>query len=331
MKRLLPLLLLGLLGCGLLPTPQPTPMPTVVAMLTPTVPAPDAALGSANNPLILALAPSARPTTNVISAGNLLKSQLEKSTGYKIIVAAPPSETELVKAFANGNIHIGILSPFGYLMANNAGDADAAFARQREEAIFYGAQFIVQSEAGFTSYFDSVKHENSADASVALAQFNDKKPCWTDPLSPSGYVVPLGFLSQAGVETREPAFVSGHPTVVRAVYAQGICDFGATYIDARTYPALEDEFPDVMKKVVVVWRIPDIIPYETLVFVHGMTIDMRRSLERAFVDTISTPSGKSAMQVLYGFDAMQIVQDGQYNEFRKAVKASGMILNNLVK
>ena len=331
MKRLLPLLLLGLLGCGLLPAPQPTPMPTVVATLTPTAPAPDAALGSAKNPLIMALAPSARPTTNVISAGNVLKSQLEKSTGYKIIVAAPPSETELVKAFANGNTHIGVLSPFGYLMANNAGDADAAFARQREEAIFYGAQFIVQSEAGFTSYFDSVKHENSADASVALAQFNDKKPCWTDPLSPSGYVVPLGFLSQAGVKTREPAFVSGHPTVVRAVYAQGICDFGATYIDARTYPGLEDEFPDVMKKVVVVWRIPDIIPYETLVFAHGMTIDMRRSLERAFVDAISTPSGKSAMQVLYGFDAMQIVQDGQYNEFRKAVKASGMILNNLVK
>ena len=331
MKRLLPLLLLGLLGCGLLPTPQPTPMPTVVAMLTPTVPAPDAALGSANNPLILALAPSARPTTNVISAGNLLKSQLEKSTGYKIIVAAPPSETELVKAFADGNAHIGVLSPFGYLMANNAGKADAAFGRQRNGGIFYGAQFIVQSEAGFTSYFDSVKHENSADASVVLAQFNDKKPCWTDPLSPSGYVVPLGFLSQAGVKTREPAFVSGHPTVVRAVYAQGICDFGATYIDARTYPGLEDEFPDVMKKVVVVWRIPDIIPYETLVFAHGMTIDMRRSLERAFVDAISTPSGKSAMQVLYGFDAMQIVQDGQYNEFRKAVKASGMILNNLVK
>ncbi len=331
MKRLLPLLLLGLLGCGLLPTPQPTPMPTVVATLTPTAPAPDAALGSAKNPLILALAPSARPTTNVISAGNVLKSQLEKSTGYKIIVAAPSSETELVKAFANGNTHIGVLSPFGYLMANNAGDADAAFARQREEAIFYGAQFIVQSEAGFTSYFDSVKHENSADASVALAQFNDKKPCWTDPLSPSGYVVPFGFLSQAGVETRKPAFVSGHPTVVRAVYAQGICDFGATYIDARTYPGLEDEFPDVLKKVVVVWRIPDIIPYETLVFVHGMTVDMRRSLERAFVDAVSTPSGKSAMQVLYGFDAMQIVQDGQYNEFRKAVKASGMTLNNLVK
>lgn len=164
-----------------------------------------------------------------------------------------------------------------------------------------------------------------------MAQFNDKKPCWTDEFSPSGYVVPLGLLREANVKPPEPAFVSGHPTVVRAVYAQGICDFGATYVDARIYPGLEDEFPDVLKKVIVVWRIPPIIPYETLVFAHGMTIDMRRALERAFMDAISTPDGKSAMQVLYGFDAMQIVQDGQYDEFRKAVKASELNLGNLVK
>lgn len=331
MKKFLPLLLLGLLACGLLPTPQPAPAPTATATFTPTAPAPDAVLGSAKNPLILALAPSARPATDVISAGNALKSQLEKSTGFKIIVAAPPSESELVKAFANGNAHIGVLSPFGYLMANNAGKADAAFARQRETGIFYGAQFIVQGEAGFTSYFDSIKNENTADASIALAQFADKKPCWTDNLSPSGYVVPLGILGEANVKPLNPAFVSGHPTVVRAVYAQGICDFGATYIDARAYPGLENEFPDVMKKVIVVWRTPPIIPYETLVFAHGMNIDTRRALERAFVDAMSAPEGKSAMQKLYGFDAMQIAQDGQYDEFRKAVKASGLDLKNLLK
>jgi len=48
---------------------------------------------------------------------------------------------------------------------------------------------------------------------------------------------------------------------VHAFYAQGACDFGATYIDARTYPGLEDSFPDVLTKVIVVWRTPNIIPY----------------------------------------------------------------------
>ena len=46
---------------------------------------------------------------------------------------------------------------------------------------------------------------------------------------------------------------------------------------------------------------------------------------------MDTPAGSSAMQTLYGIDAMQVVQDGQYQDFRKAVKASGLDLSSLVK
>jgi ABC-type phosphate/phosphonate transport system substrate-binding protein len=208
---------------------------------------------------------------------------------------------------------------------------DAAFARQQGGSAFYGAQFIVRSEAGFLPYFDSVKNENTADVSTALAQFQNKKPCWADPLSPSGYVVPLGFLNEAGVQTEDPAFVAGQPTVVRAVYAQGVCGFGATYIDARTYPGLQDAFPDVLTKVTVVWRTPNVIPYDTLVFASNMDNNMRRILLRAFVDAMDTSDGSSAMQTLYGIAAMQVAQDGQYQDFRKVVKASGLDLKNLVK
>ena len=176
-----------------------------------------------------------------------------------------------------------------------------------------------------------VKAQNTADVTAALAQFDGKKPCWADEFSPSGYVVPLGFLGEAGVKTLEPAFVAGQPTVVRAVYAGGICDFGATYIDARAYPGLEDSFPDVNQKVMIVWQTPSIIPYEVLVYAHGMTVDMSRVLTRAFVDLMSTPDGSSAMQTLYGFNAMDVIRDGQYDEFRKAVKASGLDLNMLVR
>jgi phosphonate transport system substrate-binding protein len=217
------------------------------------------------------------------------------------------------------------------LLASENGSVGAAFARQQDGSAFYGAQFIVRSDAGYLPYFDSVKNENTADVSTALAQFQNKKPCWADPLSPSAYVVPLGFLAEAGVQADDPAFVAGQPTVVRAVYAQGVCDFGATYIDARAYPGLADAFPDVMKKIVVAWRTPNIIPYETLVFASNMDSGMHRVLTRAFVDAMDTPDGSSAMQTLYGMDAMQVAQDGQYQDFRKVVKASGLDLKNLVK
>ncbi|MGA7194517.1 MAG: PhnD/SsuA/transferrin family substrate-binding protein [Anaerolineales bacterium] len=335
MKRLLLLLLLGISGCGLMPHPHQTASPTPpVATVTPTVtlaPIPTAALGDVKNPLILSLAPAPRLDPNAFNASQVLIAHLEKSTGYQFITIAPTSETELIQRFQNGDAHIGMLSPFGYLLASQNGSVDAIFARQQDGSAFYGAQFIVRSDAGFLPYFDTVKNENTADVSTALVQFQNKKPCWADLLSPSGYVVPLGFLAEAGIQTDDPAFVAGQPTVVRAVYAQGVCDFGATYIDARTYPGLEDAFPDVLTKVIVVWRIPNIIPYETLVFSSNMDNDMSRVLTRAFVDAMDTPDGSSAMQTLYGIDAMQVAQDGQYQDFRKAVKSSGLDLSSLVK
>ncbi|HEY9153231.1 MAG TPA: PhnD/SsuA/transferrin family substrate-binding protein [Anaerolineales bacterium] len=336
MKRLFLLLLVGIYGCGLRNNPylaaSPTPpSATVTPTIQPTATIPAAALGNVQNPLILALAPAPRLDPNALNASKILIAHLEKSTGYQFITVSPTSESDLIQRFQNGNAHIGVLSPFGYLLASKDGSVDAAFARQQNGSAFYGAQFIVRSDAGFLPYFDPLKNQNTADASTALAQFQNKKPCWADPLSPSGFVVPLGFLAAAGVQTADPAFVAGQPTVVRAVYAQGICDFGATYVDARTYPGLADAFPDVMKQVIVVWRTPDIIPYETLAFTSAMDNDMRRILLRAFADAMNTPDGSSAMQTLYGMDAMQVSQDGQYQDFRKAVNASGLDLNILVK
>lgn len=333
MKKFLSFILFGLLACGLIPTPQAVPTPTATAVPTATLAAspPDNPLGSDKNPLVLALAPSTNPSADVINAGKVLASTLENTTGYKFVSVLPPNESELVKAFGNGNAHIGVLTPFGYLLGSNQDYVTAAFARQQNGKTFYGAQFIVRNDAGFTSHYDSVKAQNTDEVTVALAQFDGKKPCWADEFSPSGYVVPLGFLGEAGVKTLEPAFMAGQATVVRAVYAGGICDFGATYIDARTYPGLEDSFPDVKQKVLIVWQIPPIIPYETLVYARGMTVDMRRVLTRAFVDLMSTPEGSSAMQTLYGFNAMGVVQDGQYDEFRKTVRASGLDLNTLIR
>ncbi len=335
MRRLFPILLLSLLGCsggikiGVQATAEPTATATAVSTATPNVPT--GPLGSKDNPLVLALPPTTRPQADVLNAGKTLTSLLEKTTGYKFVSVIPPNEKGLIDAFGAGNANIAALSPFGYLLATKQGWVEAAFAREQDGSTFYGAEFIARADASYQTYFDAVQSQNIREASVALAQFRDKKPCWTDAHSASGYVVPLGILAGAGIETREPAFLVSHAAVVRAVYAGGICDFGATYVDARAYPGLQDELPDVMHKVEVIWQIPPIIPYETLVFSQGMPADMRRVLIRAFVDLTSDPDGSSAMQALYGFSTMQVAQDSLYADFRQAVQDSGLDLASLVE
>jgi phosphonate transport system substrate-binding protein len=335
MKRLLLLISLSILGCSFpvqlisgtpaaIPTLTQTPSFTATPLATPEP-------GTEKNPLILALAPSPRPTSEVIAAGEVIAAFIESRSGYRLVTVAPPSETALVEAFGNNNAHIASLSPFAYLLAHRNDSVTAVLAGLRDGGMFYGAQFIANRENGLVSYYDPARNENTAEAIKALKQLEGKKPCWSDAASPSGYVVPLGLLNQAQVQTRSGAFLEGQPSVVRAVYARDICDFGATFIDARLSPALESDYPDVLEKVIVIWRIPEIIPYENISISTSLPLEMRRVLQRAFLDLMLTPEGKAAIQTVYGIDNLQIVEDEMYNEFGRYVAASGLDLPQLLK
>ncbi len=297
---------------------------------TPIPPLPKAQLGLAENPLILALPPSAK-SQEQIDAAKAIAAQFTERTGYTVVTVIPDSYSALVDALEKGNAHIVLLDPFAYALAYQKGLVKAAYATLKDKEGTYGAQFLATRKGGFQSYFDSVSEENTADAKTALAQFADKKPCWSDETSPSGYIIPLGFLNKNQIVTRPPAFVEGHPTVVRSLYASGICDFGATYIDARKFPSLEDEFPDLMEQVIVVWRIPPIIPYEVLAFSTSMPQEMRDLFTSLIPPIMQTDAGKAAFKTAFNTDALQAVNDGYYEEFRVYVDASGVDLSTLVK
>lgn len=335
MKKFLLIFSIIIFGCSFpigltfgTPTPIPTSTETPSPTQTPLIP-PE--YGSEQNPLILALAPSPRPSEETIKIGETIAAFIQAQTGYHIVTVIPTSEQMLVESFKKGNAHIGSLSPYGYVLARETNSVTAIFAKVREGKTFYGAQIIANRDHDFTSYFDEARGENIIDPATAFKQFNDKKACWSDEVSPSGYVVPLGLLNQAQVKIRGEAFLDGQPSVVRAVYVDDICDFGATFVDARTSPTLEADYSDVMDKVVVIWRIPEIIPYENISISTALPIEMRRVIQRAFVDLMLTPDGKTALQTMYGIDQMQIVEDAAYAEFITYVNASGLDLLDLIK
>ncbi|GAB4538888.1 MAG: hypothetical protein Fur002_03100 [Anaerolineales bacterium] len=308
--------------------PESTLAPTPAFTATP---APTPALGAQANPLILALAPSAQPDPDMTSAGERIAAFLESRSGYRFVVIAPSSESSLVEALRKNNAHIAILSPMAYALARQDNSVTALFASARNGKIFYAAQFIANRDSEFQRYFDVERGENSAEAAQALSQFRDKKPCWSDALSPSGYILPLGILKKNQINTQDGAFLQGQANVVRAVYAGNICNFGATYVDARALPALEAEAPDVSERVLVVWRTPEILPYENISVSAALPYDMRRVIQRALIDLLLTPEGKQDFRLVYGIDEMQVAEDSMYAEFLDYVQASGVDLNALLQ
>jgi phosphonate transport system substrate-binding protein len=335
MKKLLLALTLAILGCSspvqlILGTPTPLQTPTQIPDLIQATIAPPEP-GTEQNPLILALGPSPRASADMVSAGEVIAAFIESHTGYRVVNVAPSSEGVLVEALGKGNAHIASLSPFGYMLARENDSVTVILASLRDGQAFYGSQFIANRESGFTSYYDAERDQNTADAVVALKQFQDKKPCWSDTASPSAYVVPLGLLTQSQVQVRDAAFLEGQLNVVRAVYADDICNFGATFVDARDLPSLEADYSDVMDRVVVIWRAPKIIPYENISLSNSLPIEMRRVIQRAFIDLMLTPEGKAAVQTVYGIDEIQIAEEAMYADFELYVKSSGLDLAELIK
>lgn len=310
-----------------------TPLPsTPTAEATATVPpaSPSEELGLLENPLILALPPSAADSPERINAAREIAAQYTERTGYVVVVTAPETYAELVDAFEKGNAHIAMLDPLSYALVFQKDLVRARYAVIRDEKFKYGTQFLAPRRGGFISYFDSENGQNAADASVALAQFSGRKPCWSEETSPSGYVVPLGLLNQAQVQTRAAAFTGGQTTVVRSLYVGGICDFGATYIDARRFPSLEDEMPDLIEQVLVVWRSPEIIPYEVLVFSTKMPPPMRDLFADLVPAILQTDAGRAAFETAFESIEFQPVNDGDFNDFHILVKESRLDLSRML-
>jgi len=301
-------------------------IPTAEATALP----PRAELGLAENPLILALAPSS-DTPEQVNAAREIAALFTERTGYVVVTIVPDSYAALIDALENGNAHIVLLDTVSYALAHQEGLVQAQYALPRDGKYTYGAQFLAARRDGYQSYFDAGTGVNTSDSFNALAQFNDKKPCWSEEISPSGYMIPLGLLNQAQVQTRPAAFVGSQITVVRSLYVGGICDFGATYVDARKFPSLEDSMPDLVEQVTVIWQSPDIIPYEVLAF----STDMPEPMQSLFYDLIpailQTDAGKAAFETAFNIVEIQPVNDGDFRDFHILMRESRLDLLSFIK
>ena len=319
-------------------TPAPTEAPVVEPTAVPptAVPEPTATavpeLGTADNPLIMALAPSAT-TQELQTGGQAIADKLSELTGYTITVTVPTNYAAMIEAMGAGNAHIGWLAPVQYIVAHGKGYADVGLATVRNGSNHYGLQFVANAAAGFTSYYDAATGKDTADAATALAQFADKKPCWTDPLSASGYLLPSGLLKANDIKTKAGAWVQGHPTVIKSVYLSPkgeICDFGATFIDARTNVVAD--FPDVNDKVQIIWVSDPFIPNDNVSYAANVPAEMREKLNQALLDLASTEEGITLLKNGgYSIQGLEVVDDTFYDDFRVYLEASGIDPTTLFK
>jgi phosphonate transport system substrate-binding protein len=269
-------------------------------------------LGTAENPIVFVFTPSG-VQERVVAGMEAVGSLLEEETGYVIETRLVNNYNAAVEALCSGQSHISHMGSFPYLIANERCGIEPAGVFLRSGIDTYGTQIIARSDSGFDS----------------LEDLAGAKPCWNDLLSASGYIVPLGLIGDAGIrETlQEPVIVGSHSSVVTSLYEGGICDFGATWIDARA--SIAGDKPDVYEVVSVVYASDPFIPNDMFVFNPNVDAAVRQKLLDALIALPETEEGKAAYDELYQIEGIVPRDDSFFDRFRVILDASGLDLTSL--
>ncbi len=317
-------------------TDTPTPTPTITPIVSPSpfptrTPTPYP-LASSQNPLILGIVSETNDPQASTAAEELVQI-LTRITNYQVRSQTYTKYTDLLSDLQAGKVHIVFLQPFTYIWAQGKGLVEPAFLTNHFGVYQYGAQFLANVNNKFDIYFDPLKDQNTTNPGIALKQFANKRPCWVDKTSASGYVVPLELLAEQGVIVKDGVITQSHTSVVRALYVNGICDFGTTFAttgDPRTATAVTQDLTDVMNRVVIIYQIDPIIPNMNISFHTSVPKIMRDDLSFAMQNLVKDQNQLFSTANNYEISGLQPADDTVYDALRRYLLLSEIKLDTLV-
>lgn len=322
-------------------TPTPTPsasaptatiVPTATSAFTPTPTLPP--LGTPERPVMLAVYAPTDPAS-ALNSGMQLAQKLSELTGFSVSATTYTDYGRLIIGLGSGDAHVAWLPPATYILAHNYGYAEAALVINRFGVYKYGSMFMANRESNLQSYFSELEDKNTTDEFNVLFQFQDKRPCWVEETSLSGYLVPLGYLKKISVSVLPGVITRTHIATLRGLYIGGLCDFGAVYAyygDPRTSNQVQADLPDIQSKVLPLWRTPAIIPNLNLSFSSRLPLDFRASLVDSFLILAQDSENIPLLNQVAGdsIQGLREINDTFYDDLRDILLAAQVYLPNLI-
>lgn len=272
-------------------------------------------LGSEENPIIWAFVPSGE-MERVAAGAQSVADLLNEKTGLYFDTMVATEYAGVIEALRSDPpaAHMASLATFAYVMAADMGVAEAELVSVRYGNPFYNGQIIARADSGVTK----------------LTDLKGKTFARPDPLSTSGWIIPMITLKAAGVDPDRDMKVvdaGSHDAVVAAVY-NGEVDGGACYVDART--RIEDDHPDVMEKIAVI-EVSVNIPNDGVQFHPSVPQELRDQIVNALLQIAETEEGKEALKTAYQWNALEKHKDDFYDPFRQVLQAAGIEAQDLME
>jgi phosphonate transport system substrate-binding protein len=297
-------------ACAPASEPEPAPVEEVVVeeVVVEEVD-PWADLGTEENPIIFVAVPSGEQD-RVLAGFEKVADLVYADTGLVIEPFVAASYTAAIEAMCAKvpQAQMGSLATFAYILAAEKGCAETALVSTRYDAAFYNGQFLVRADSGLET----------------LEDLAGTDMCRPYPLSTSGDIIPGIMLKAVGVDMADMNQIidtGSHEATATAVL-NGDCDWGATYIDARS--RVEEEYADtIMDETVVIAVEPD-IPNDGIQFVTGFPEELKAKLVASFIGLFDSEEGTAAMDEAYQWGGLVEKDDTFYDQFRQVLDAGGV-------
>jgi phosphonate transport system substrate-binding protein len=268
-------------------------------------------LGTEDNPLILMLIPSEN-AEETLAGGEKLAELISEESGLVVQAEVSTDYAAAIEAICSGEAHMVALNTFGYILASERECATVGVVSVRFGSTFYAGQIITLADSGIEDYED----------------LKGKVFCRPDPLSTSGWIIPSIAMRANGIDPDEDIEVvdaGGHDGVVTSVY-NGECDAGATFEDARSQ--VEEEYPDVMDKVVVI-AVSAPIPNDTLSFSNEVPEEMQELLVESLLAIAEDEDNLAVLDEVYNWGGLEAAEDEFFDDFREQLDAAGVDIEDL--
>lgn len=277
-----------------------------------------AALGTAENPIKMALVPSL-DSQKLAENGEKLAQLLEKETGLKFKVSVPPSYTAVVTAMGAGTVDIGWLSPIPYVIAHDRYGVEPILTTVRDHSTKYWSFVITRTDSGINK----------------LTDLKGKTFAYGDPVSTSGSIYPKHLIRTSGYDPEtffaQTIHAGAHDKVVLAVYNKQV-DAGAIYggvtSDAREKVA--GTIPDIMQKTRVIAKSAT-IPNDTVSIRKGLPKDIADKVRNGLLNIAKSDEGRLSVMDLYGIEGFIKAKDADYDSVRKVAEAENIKLEQMDK